>query len=394
MAALCGWEAGLEAAGSVDHDSIAAAGEMIEACALLGIGGCCGFEVRVSFKTGEDGRPGPFADRKINNPDSEGIVYMTVQGMPGPAIPLAAEFLRPLREERLLRTRAMTESANILLKEAGLGEIDFEQDVRGRSQFDCGGGITERHLLAAVAEVFIKRYGKGPALVSALADKLGVTPPPKIGALLSEGENVHYLYDLLGILKSAFLPRIFIQPGEKECLPAQEVTAFADSIGAIPAYAYLGDVGESPTGDKKAERFEDAFLEPLFEELSRLGYRAVAYMPPRNTEEQLRRVQRLCGEWGFMEISGVDINSSRQPFNCPEVLLPPFRHLIDTTWALIAHERLSSVDKSLGLFSPDNPLAVESLTERLAVYARAGRNPELWNEASCYSIIKDIRKGK
>jgi hypothetical protein len=394
MAALRSREAGLEAAGSVDHDSIAASEEMIEACAVLGIGGCSGFEVRVSFKTGADGGPGPFAGRKINNPDSEGIVYMTVQGVPRPAVPLAAEFLRPLREERLLRTRAMAENANVILKEAGLGEIDFERDIRGRSRFDSGGGITERHLLAAVAEVFIKKYGKGPDLVSALEGKLGVKPPPKTAALLSEGGNIHYLYDLLGILKSAFLPRIFIQPGGKECVPARQVTAFAGSIGAVPAYAYLGDVGESPTGDKKAERFEDAFLEPLFEELSRLGYRAVAYMPPRNTEEQLRRVRRLCAEWGFMEISGVDINSSRQSFNCPEVLLPPFRHLIDATWALVAHERLSSLDKRLGLFAPDNPLASESLAERLAVYARAGRRPDLRNEASCYNIIKDIAKGR
>jgi hypothetical protein len=394
MAALRCLEAGLGAAGSVDHDSIAAAEEMIEACAVLGIGGCSGFEVRVSFKTGADGRPGLFAGRKINNPDSAGIVYMTVQGVPKPAIPRTAEFLRPLREERLLRTRAMAENANIVLRESGLGEIDFDRDIRGRSQFDRGGGITERHLLAAVAEVFIKKYGKGPDLVSALEGRLGVKAPPKIAAMLSDRENIHYLYDLLGILKSTFLPCIFIQPGERECLPARQVTAFANDIGAVPSYAYLGDVGESPTGDKKAEHFEDAFLEPLFEELARLGYRAVTYMPPRNTEEQLRRVRQLCAEWGFMEISGVDINSSRQSFNSPEVLLPPFRHLIDTTWALIAHERLSSLDKSLGLFAPDNPLATESLEKRLAVYADVGRSPGLRDEASYYTIMKNLKTGK
>jgi hypothetical protein len=395
MAALCCREAGLEAAGSVDHDSIAASGEMIEACAVLGIGGCSGFEVRVSFKTGADGRPGLFADRKLNNPDSPGIVYMTVQGVPGPAIPRVAEFLRPIREERLLRTRAMAGNVNLILKEAALEEIDFDRDIRGRSQFDSGGGITERHLLAALAEVLIKKYGKGADLAAALERKLGLKTPPKIAALLSDGGNIHYLYDLLGILKSAFLPKVFIQPGEKETIPAREVTAFADSVGAIPAYAYLGDVGESPTGDKKAERFEDGFLEPLFEELSRLGYRAITYMPPRNTEEQLRRVQRLCAEWGFMEISGVDINSSRQSFNSPEVLLPPFRHLVDTTWALIVHERLSSLDRDFGLFAPKNPLAAEPLTERIAAYARAGRNMDLHHpEDSCYNIIEDLKKGR
>ena len=133
-------------------------------------------------------------------------------------------------------------------------------------------------------------------------------------------------------------------------------------------------MGESPTGDKKAEKFEDDYLEELFDELGRIGYRAVTYMPPRNTVEQLRRVQRLCAERGFMQISGVDINSSRQSFSCPEVLKDEFKHLVDTTWALIAHERLASVEAALDLFSAANPPAARGLEERIAVYAAAGRD--------------------
>jgi hypothetical protein len=374
MAALRARDAGLEAAGSVDHDSIAAAEEMIAACSALGIGGCVGFEVRVSFKIGDDGRPGPFANRKINNPDSEGLVYMTVQGAPKPALPLIRDFLAPLRRERRLRTKAMAEAANGLLAEAGLGKIDFEEDILNRSQFAKGGEITERHLLAAVADKLILKYEKGSALVEGLRTRFGLRVSPKIGEALSDSANPHYLFDLLGILKSGFLSRIFIQPGEGECIPAKKVTDFAASIGAIPAYAYLGDVGESPTGDKRAEKFEDDFLEELFDELSRLGYKAVTYMPPRNTAAHLRRVRRLCEERGFMEISGVDINSSRQSFNCPEVLQDEFRHIVDTTWALIAHERLTSLDPAFNLFSPENPLAAQPLKERLRAYAAAGKD--------------------
>jgi hypothetical protein len=389
MAALESRNAGLLAAGSVDHDSLAAAEEMLAACEILGIGGCTGFEVRVSFKSG------PFADRKINNPDSEGIVYMTVQGIPRQRRGQVGEFLRPVREERLKRTRAMTEAANGILREGGLALIDFKADIEEKSQFAGGGEITERHLLAAAAEKFIQKYGKGPALAGALREKLGLELPVKIRDFLSDPGNPHYIYDILGVLKSGFLPRIFIQPGEKECIPAGTVTDFAASIGAIPAYAYLGDVKESPTGDKKAERFVDAFLDELFEELSRLGYRALTYMPPRNSDEQLARVRRLCKERGFMEISGVDINSSRQSFNCPEVLRPQFRRLIGTTWALVAHERLSSVDASLGLFSPENPLAAETLEKRLALYAKAGRELDPRRpEESCGTIIDAIKGGR
>jgi hypothetical protein len=395
MAALRARDAGLAAAGSVDHDSAAAAEETLEAAAILGIGGCVGFELRVSFKTGADGKPGPFAGRKINNPDSEGLAYMTVQGIPRQSISMAAEFLKPIRERRRIRTKAMAISANAMLREAKLPEIDFETDITAASKYAEGGGLTERHLLAAVAKKLISKYGKGRELTEALKARMGITVSPNLAALLSDADNPHYLYDLLGVFKTELLPGIFIQPDAEECIPADRVTAFAESIGAIPAYAYLGDVGLSPTGDKKAEKFEDDYIDELFAELSRLGYRAITYMPPRNTVEQLRRVQRLSAEWGFMEISGVDINSSRQSFNCPEVLREEFRHLLDTTWALIAHERLASIDMRFGLFSVENPLAAENLSRRLEIYAAFGKRLNLHApEESAAALALEIEKGR
>jgi len=393
MAALLARNAGLGAAGSVDHDSIAAAGEMLAACAILGIGGCSGFEVRVSFKTGADGKESPFASRKINNPDSFGYAYMIVQGIPKPSIQKAAEFLAPIRAERLKRTQAMAISANAFLSEAGFSEIDFENDIVAKSKYDEGGGITERHLLAAVVEKIILKFGKGPGLAEGLKSKMGVCISPKLAALLSDPDNPHYLYDLLGVLKAEFLQGIYIQPNEKECVPAAEITAFARTIAAIPAYTYLGDVGESPTGDKKAEKFEDEYLDELFAEISRLGYQAIAYMPPRNTPAQLVRVKKLSAEWGLMEISGVDINSSRQSFNCPEVLRDDSRHLLDTTWALIAHERLASVDERYGLFSDKNPAASMGLSERLSLYAGLGRRLDLYHpDESAAVLVREIDK--
>ncbi len=367
MAALKAWEAGLGVAGSVDHDSVGAAAEMLDACAFLGLGAVVGFELRVSFKAG------PFGGRKLNNPDSAGYAYMTVQGIPRDALPAADAFLAPIRARRRDRTELMAAVMSERLKAAGLRELDFERDVVGLSKAAEGGGLTERHLLAGVATVLIERYGRGAGLVRGLDAAFGIRPPARIAERLADPENPHSLFDLLGLLKSTLLERVFLQPDERECLPAGQVLAFARDLGAIPAYAYLGDVGESPTGDKKAEKFEDDILDPLFAELRRMGFRAVAYMPPRNTLAQLQRVQRLCAEHGLMEISGVDINSSRQSFHCPEVQRTEFRHLVETTWALVAHQALVSHNRALGLFAPDNPLAARPLAERLAAYARAGR---------------------
>ncbi len=394
-AALRARDAGLVAAGSVDHDSIGAAEEMIEACAILGMGGCSGFELRVSFREDADGRPGPFADRKINNPDSLGYVYMTIQGVPAQARQKVRDFLIPIQAKRNERNQAMMERANAILHETGFREIDFQQDVLARSKAAEGGGVTERHLLQAVSTVLIERWGKGPALVEGLSTAFGLRPAAKIVGFLSDSENPHYLFDLLGILKSSFLDKIYIQPDGNECIPAKRAVDFARSIGAVPAYAYLGDVGESPTGDKKAEKFEDDFLEALFDELGRYGYGAVAYMPPRNTVDQLQRVQRLCAERGLLESAGVDINSSRQSFNCPEVLRPEYSHLVDTTWALIAHERLASLSQDLSIFSPSNPLASSSLAVRTAAYAKAGRalDPRRPDE-SAPAVAEALKNGR
>lgn len=359
-------QAGLKAAGIMDHDSIAGAEEMLEACKIIGIGSTVGVELRVDCSiTG-------LAGRKINNPDSVSIVYMAIHGIPLPMIPKVACFLEPIQKARNQRNRAMVVRLNERLKALGIPLIDFERDVHARSLAAQGGTITERHILAAVAEKLIGVYGRDGRVVSFLKDSLNVELPATMAAVLSDRSNPHYLYDLLGILKASFLSSFFIQPGTDECVPVRQAVKFSLTIGAIPAYAYLGDVTASPTGDKKAEKFEDDYLDFLFDELVTLGFRAVTYMPPRNTLTQLQRVQKLCARHGLMEISGVDINSSRQSFRCPEILQPAFRHLIDATWALIAHEKLAGVEARWSLFHPGNPYASVSLAERLQVYAKVG----------------------
>lgn len=366
MAALKARQAGLQTAGSVDHDSLIAAEEMQHACDIVGLGCATGFELRVSFKHT------PFATVKINNPDSEGIVYMTIQGVPVQARKLVSLFLAPINYARNNRNRAMIEKLNVILQQKQLPLLSYEKDVCSLSQLARGGSITERHIVYALAKLFIQQFGKGKSLVVALKTNFGLEFPQKIENLLLDVENPYYEYDLLGLLKSSFVPRFFIQPSVEECPPVEVVTAFAQAIGAIPAYAYLGDVADSPTGDKKAEKFEDSFLDNLVSDLKTFGFLAVTYMPPRNTGAQLAKIQSLCKKNGLMEISGVDINTPRQKFECPEIARDDCKHLVATTWALVAHERLSSFSSEYGLFSENNPLKNRSLEERIQKYADIG----------------------
>jgi hypothetical protein len=360
--------AGLLAVGIVDHESLAGMAEMRQAGRILGIATTAGVELRVSAAgTALEGR-------KLNNPDSAGIMYVIVHGITTRSRAAFDGFLAPIRASRERRNRRMVERLNAILGALGLAPLDFDRDVHSRSRAAEGGTITERHILFALSARIVEQAGRGEKLLSFLRGPLGLPPTGRVASNLADDSNPFLLYDLLGFLKSSFLQRIFIQPDSDECPPAREAVRISEETGSIACYGYLGDVTDSPTGDKKAEKFEDEYLEELFVEVKRLGLRAVAYMPPRNTREQLARVRRLCALHQLMEVSGVDINQPRQSFHCPEILLPEFSHLVSATWALVAHENLAQADIRYALFSPDNPLAGLPLAERIRRFAAVGES--------------------
>ncbi len=376
MAAYLAWKAGLQAVGIMDHDSVSGCKELIEACKIIGIASTVGFELRVNFS-------GTIVKgRKLNNPDSKNIGYIAIHGIPESKLPEAKKFLNPIKVARNKRNKKILAKLTNLIKNYGMEEIDFNKEIYNISQAKEGGSITERHILCTFARKIIQKAGKGEKLISFLKDNLDIVLSEKIKKFLLDENNQFYLYDLLGILKSSFLDKIFIQPDYEECISVYEAVKFSNSINAIPAYAYLGDVTDSPTGDKRAEKFEDDFLEELIPELKRIGFKAITYMPPRNTLSQLLRLQRLCKKYELMEISGVDINSPRQFFNYPIILRPEFAHLIEATWALIAHEKLANYNEKYALFNNINPLKGKSLKERIITYSEIGRridsrHPEL-----------------
>jgi hypothetical protein len=72
-----------------------------------------------------------------------------------------------------------------------------------------------------------------------------------------------------------------------------------------------------------------------------------------------------------------------------------FCHLLDTTWALIVHERFASIDKRFGLFSRENPLAGSSLVQRIDTYAAFGKRLDLFHpDESAASLVLELEKGR
>lgn len=320
---------GLCTAGIVDHDTTAGAEEFIAAGKIAGIPVTVGMEARVSM------RDTPLSGVHTNNPDQAGVSYMTFQGIPHRNIARMNAFFQPLREARLERTRAMAGNINALLAGKGVA-LDFDRDVLPLTQFANGGAITERHLMCALARKLIDACGRGAALIDGVRG-LGVALSEKQRAQLLRVDDPFYEYDLLGILKGAFIEKIYV-PATRECLTIREAAAFARENDAIACYAYLGDVTESVTGDKKAQKFEDEYLDTLFDVLEDCDIHAVTYMPTRNTPAQLARLRALCERHHMFQVSGEDINSPRQSFVIRAMENPEFANLIDATWRLIEHE--------------------------------------------------------
>ena len=318
---------GLCTAGIIDHDSISGAEEFLEAAKIVDIPVTIGMEARISM----DGTR--LEGRRTNNPDQVGVSYMTIQSVPHDKIGVLTEFFRPYRAARHARNRKMVDKINALLP--GI-DLSYDRDVLPLSMAAEEGGVTERHLMYALAIQLVKQVGKGQKMVKKLAD-MGLTLSAKQETQMLDTAYPFYEYDLLGILKGAFVPQIFIDATE-ECPKLQEVVKLCKDVDAYLCYAYLGDVGDSVTGDKKAQKFEDDYLEDVFECLKEEGVKAVTYMPTRNTPAQLERLRGLCEQYGMFQISGEDINTPRQSFIIKAMENPLFQNLIDATWKLIEHE--------------------------------------------------------
>ncbi|MDO5324481.1 MAG: PHP domain-containing protein, partial [Clostridia bacterium] len=357
--------AGLCTCGLMDHESIAGAEEFLAAAEAAHMSATIGIECRVSFANT------PFADKKLNNPDQKGVVYMALHGVPHNKAAEINAFFAPYRAKRNERNKKMVAAINEMMGKYGV-TIDFEKDVLPLSNFAKGGSVTERHLSSALAYKMLDVIGRGDKLVKFIHEELQLPLSGKIEGFLTDENNPHMMYDLLGWIKSQLISKFYIDATD-ECPDVRDVLALSDRVGAISAYAYLGDVGDSVTGDKRAQKFEDDFLDELVEYVAKLGYKAITYMPSRNTKAQLHRLRALCEKYNLFQISGEDINQPRQSFVCEAQRDPEFSNLYDATWALIAHEWRATENSDDGFFSAKSIEKWPSLNDRIAAFSQFGQ---------------------
>lgn len=356
------WMAGLQTAGIMDHDSVGGMREFIEAGKIMDMPVTCGFECRVNV----DGTP--LVGRRINNPDQKSCIYLAMHGIPHTQIDSAEAVLKVLRDRRNDRNRKMVANINALISPYGL-ELDFDRDVYPLSMAEEGGSVTERHICFGLTKKITAAYPDRAAACDFIDRLTGAPMNDKTRTKLLEAPDNFYEYDILGVLKGHLVEKFYVDADE-ECMNVREFTALAKKLGAVSAYAYLGDVGESPTGDKKAQKFEDDYLDELFDTLADCGFDAVTYMPSRNTREQLERVMGLCRERGLFQISGEDINSPRQSFICKA--LADYPHLKTAAYALIGQELAATENPADAMFSDETRARIPDLEERIRLYAVRG----------------------
>ncbi len=365
LAVFMAWDNGLSTAGIMDHDSINGAKEFIAAGEIMNLKVTCGIECRVSMKNTR------LNGKRINNPDQISVAYVALHGVPHDYIDYINDFFAPYREKRNIRNKKMCQNISELTAPCGI-TLDFENDVLPISSYAEGGGVTERHILYALAKKIDAEYPTPEKVIDFLRNKMKITVSEKAEQQLLDKKEECYLYDILGVLKSNLVEKFYIEADE-ECPDVADYIALGKKTGAISAYAYLGDVGDSVTGDKKAQKFEDDYIDLLFDELKALKFDAVTYMPTRNTLAQLERVMKYCDENGFFQISGEDINSPRQTFICKALEKEEFKHLYTSTYALIGHEISATENADNAMFSAETIKKMPCLKERVAYFEKIGR---------------------
>ncbi len=360
---------GLSTIGLMDHDSVSGAKEFFEAGEIIDIPTTVGTEVRMDFAgTRLEGMQLDYIEQKS-------IGYNTMNGISRNQLDALEPMLADVREKRNIRNRAQVDKLNGLIEQFGIA-VSFEEDVVPLSKMQEGGSITDRHILFALAKKFIGKYGKGEGLIRFLGGDIGLPLSDKVLAMLRDVDFYAYDYDVLNLLKGYYTPKMIL-PCENDTLDVKKTIPYMRSLGVIPCRCYLGDVAESVTGDKPAMKAEDDYLDLFFEESKALGFESMAYIPTRNTMEQLRRVMELSDKYEMLQICGEDINQPRQSFITEKLRLPEFAHLEHTTWAVIGSGKAAEKDVALSFVSDQTKQRLPKLQDRIAYFEKIGRGGEV-----------------
>ena len=254
--------------------------------------------------------------------------------------------------------------------------IDFDRDVLPLSNYAMGGTVTERHLASALACRMLEVVGCGEKLVAFIKNELQLPLSAKVeGYLLDERQSPSPCTTCSAGSRATSSPGSTSTP-PTSCPTVREALDLCERdrrhLRLRPIWATWAT---AVTGDKRAQKFEDDYpgrADPLYQ--AELGFRAVTYMPSRNTRAQLDPPARAVRK-------ARPVPDQRRGHQLPAPVLrlrgparsrlPPTSY--EATWALIAHEwRSTESIRHNGLFSEKSIRRWPNLNDRVRAFAEFG----------------------
>ena len=247
-------ENGWYAAATVEFDVLDGVSESLEAFDATEVRGAAGIETRAFLPE--------FANRDMNSPGEQGVLYLVGIGFVSSNAPTqAAHVLNSMRSRAEQRNRDMVLRLNAHLDPVAL---DYDLEVLTRTP---EGNATERHLLIAYDAAARERFPNRRDLLAFWADKLGKSPAD-VAAFLTDEPFPHDAIRA-GLMKRGGVA--YVRPGTDTFPDADVVIKAFIACGALPLYAFL---------DGSTDGEQD--IEELLGMLVQKGIVGINIIPDRN----------------------------------------------------------------------------------------------------------------
>jgi L-fuculose-phosphate aldolase len=340
-----GYILGLLVTGIVDHDTIAGFSEFRESASIVGLRNpTCGYEQR-SIAKGT-----PFEHMETNSPGNIGETYVAFHGVARSSHEIQEEKIIPAKIERFKKTAAYLNDLGIIS-----ARLDYNRHIKPLTE---AGNPTEKHVAEALARLIYENFAQDIArdewsnIVKATNGFIAAC-----NTAVGEVKDASITENDLGAVKDltqftflirnrvvTILKRVdALMPAEKEVMDARELYRDAHDNKELIYYCYLG--GENPCAAESRKNMSKAqreafldrdnnrdklsadliarWLEPENASILHLwlayqrsiGADGIAFMPNRNTPEEILDVMKIARECGFTRIAnGMDVNTPTMPY--------------------------------------------------------------------------------
>ncbi len=341
-----GHRLGLLVTGKVDHDTVEGSTAFLESAEIIGTRNpTCGYEQRVYFKGT------PFERMQTNSPGNTGETYIAVHGVVRRRHKIQEERVRPAKIARFRKTLQFIESFGII--PAG---VNYDEHAAPLTELN---NPTEKHVAEAIARQIYASYRDDIANedwdnVYRCAETLvnAASGADKKYSLTDEDKEqiqdvVKFTFLMRKKVVSVVKQRPEYAPTSDEVITYDEFLEDVHAYNELSYYCYLG--GERPCAAESREALNreqkqafidqakgDSLTTEAFEQKVALpwlemenvtmlhlffmyhlfiGTDGIAFMPNRNSPEEIDEVIRIAREVGFEHIAnGMDVNMPDMPY--------------------------------------------------------------------------------